>query len=139
MKIEGSCLCGAARFEITGPLSGAGNCHCGMCRKFHGAAFGSWALVDPDHFRWTHGAEHVQGYESSPGAQRCFCRHCGSPLAGTDRGRVTAVVLGAIDGDPGVRPGMHLFVGSKAPWYEITDSLPQFETWPPAMIDDGPA
>lgn len=37
---------------------------------------------------------------------------CGSPLASTDSGRVTEVVLGTVDGDPGVRPGAHVFVGS---------------------------
>jgi hypothetical protein len=43
------------------------------------------------------------------------------------------VVLGTVDGDPGARPGEHIFVGSKAPWYEIVDALPQFEGWPPGM------
>lgn len=26
-----------------------------------------------------------------------------------------------------MRPTKHIFVGSKAPWFEITDDLPQFE------------
>jgi hypothetical protein len=32
-----------------------------------------------------------------------------------------------------VRPGEHIFVGSKAPWYEIVGALPQHEEWPPGM------
>jgi hypothetical protein len=75
----------------------------------------------------------VERYESSPGRERCFCRKCGSPLVSTDRGNVTEVVLGTVDGDPGVRPGEHIFVRSKAPWYEIADALPRFEAWPPGM------
>jgi hypothetical protein len=33
--------------------------------------------------------------------------------------------LGTLDDDPGVRPSLHLFVGSKAPWHDIADALPQ--------------
>ena len=55
MTIRGSCLCGTVRFEITGPFAGAGHCHCSICRKSHGAAFATWAFVDPGEFRWTSG------------------------------------------------------------------------------------
>jgi hypothetical protein len=50
-----------------------------------------------------------------------------------DSGQITEVVFGTVDGDPGVRPSEHIFVASKAPWHEITDALPQFEGWPPAI------
>lgn len=133
MAIKGSCLCGAVRYEITGSFEMAGHCHCSMCRKSHGAAFVTWAMVNPDQFRWTPGEQFVQGYESSPGRQRCFCKKCGSPLVATHSGKITEVALGTVDGDPGVRPGEHIFVGSKAVWYEIADALPQFEEWPPGM------
>lgn len=133
MAIKGSCLCGTVGYEITGSLGVTGHCHCSICRKSHGAAFATWAGVNPDQFRWTSGADFVERYQSSPGRERCFCRKCGSPLVATHYGKVTEVVLGTVDGDPGVRPGEHIFVGSKAPWNEIADALPQFEEWPPGM------
>ena len=37
---------------------------------------------------------------------------------------------GSLDEDPGMRPQAHIFVGSKAPWFEITDQLPQFKEFP---------
>jgi hypothetical protein len=37
------------------------------------------------------------------------------------------------DEDPGVRPKLHVFVGSKAPWWEITDGLPQHDKWVPGF------
>jgi hypothetical protein len=43
------------------------------------------------------------------------------------------VAPGTVDGDPGVRPGEHIVVGSRAAWYEIADALPQFEEWPPGV------
>ena len=133
MAIQGSCLCGAVRYEISGSFDIAGHCHCSLCRKSHGAAFASHAHVDPEQFRWTAGVEQVQKYESSPGGERCFCQRCGSMLAVTEARKVSWVTLGTVDGDPGIRPSGHVFVGSKAPWYEITDTLPQFEEWPPGM------
>ena len=50
--LRGSCLCGGVRYEITGRLSGALNCHCSTCRKAHGAAFRSRARVRAADFRW---------------------------------------------------------------------------------------
>ena len=131
MKIEGGCLCGAVRYEITGSLGDAASCQCSMCRREHGAAFGTYAGVDPANFRWASGEAFVTVYESSPGGGRCFCSKCGSTLGAVQGGKLGWITLGTVDGDPGVRPQAHIFTGSKAPWYEITDNLPQFEAWPP--------
>jgi hypothetical protein len=35
--------------------------------------------------------------------------------------------MGALEDDSGVTPQYHIFTGSKAPWHEISDSLPQYE------------
>lgn len=132
MTIRGSCLCGGIRYEIDGQLRDAGNCHCSMCRRAHGAAFATYAQVRLDEFSWVSGEELVSVYESSPGGYRCFCRVCGSPLGARAKdGKLSWVTLGTVEGDPGVRPNAHIFVGSKAPWYEIADHLPQFDEWPP--------
>jgi hypothetical protein len=133
MTISGSCLCGAVGYEITGSFALVGNCHCSICRKSNGAAFVTWGIIRPEQFQWTAGEECIEGYQSSPGRTRCFCRKCGSPLASSHSGKVSEVVLGTVDGDPGMRPGEHIFVGSKASWYEITDTLPQYEEWPPGV------
>ena len=131
--LRGSCLCGGVRYEISGPLSYPLNCHCSMCRKAHGAAFRSRARVKAEDFRWTQGAELVTYYESSPGNHRGFCRVCGSPLLSRfdNEPRFYGLPLGALDDDPGIKPGFHVFVASKAPWYDITDELPQFAELPP--------
>ncbi|MGE3598363.1 MAG: GFA family protein [Dehalococcoidia bacterium] len=133
MPLRGSCLCGAVRYEIDGSFQLIGNCHCSMCRKSNGAAFATWGIVRSEQFRWTAGQELVQTYESSPGNRRGFCRNCGSPLVSMHSGKVGEVVLGSLDDDPGLRPREHIFVGSKAPWYDIADALPQSAEWPAAM------
>ena len=37
------------------------------------------------------------------------------------------LALGSLVDEPSLRPTKHIFVGSKAPWFEIADDLPQFE------------
>ncbi len=130
--IRGSCLCGGIRFEAAEvPL--LTYCHCTVCRKATGSAFATWAHVPPDKFRFTQGEELIQrGPDWTPGHSRSFCRRCGStapvfiPLLSD-----VSIAAGLLDDDPGVRPRLHVFTSSKVPWYEIQDSLPQFEKWVP--------
>ena len=127
MAIKGGCLCGKIRYEVTGPFSGADHCHCSMCRRQHGAAFSTYAEFNPSDFVWTSGEDFVKVYEALLGGGWCFCSKCGSTLAGTDQGKITSVTLGTVEGDPGIKPGSHIFVGSKAQWHDIYDDLPQIE------------
>jgi hypothetical protein len=132
--IRASCLCGGVRFEITGELSGGSHCHCSMCRKAHGAAFGTYAAVNAPDFRIVSGVERITRYRSSEGIVRTFCARCGSTLQWLRESKpeTVDVALGILDDDPGVRPKRHIFVASKAPWHEITDRLPQHATYPDA-------
>jgi hypothetical protein len=130
--LRGSCLCGGIRYEISGKLAEALNCHCSMCRKAHGAAFRSRATVRSADFRWVAGEHLLTFFASSPGNHRGFCRVCGSPmLSKFDREpAIFSLPLGALDDDPGIRPETHVYVASKAPWFTITDDLPQFAELP---------
>lgn len=131
MSLKGSCLCGAVSYEVTGTFRVMGNCHCSICRKSHGAAFATWGIIDPEQFRWLAGEALTRSYEASPDRGRIFCQQCGSPLASAHDGKVGEIAVGTVDDDPVSRPVEHIFVGSKACWFEISDALPQFERWPP--------
>lgn len=136
--LRGNCLCDGVKFEINGPLVGPSNCHCSMYRKQHGAAFRSRARVQISDFSWVQGKDRVTFCESSPAVFRDFCCVCGSaiinkfnassPLAQRDPDAPSryGITLATLDDDPGVRPLAHVFVASKAPWFTITDDLPQF-------------
>jgi hypothetical protein len=129
--LRGSCLCGGIRYEITGKLFEPLNCHCSMCRKAQGAAFRSRARVQSVNFHWICGERLLTFYESSPGNHRGFCRVCGSPiLSKSDSDTSFSLPLGALDDDPGIRPQMHVYVASKAPWFTISDDFPQFAKFP---------
>jgi hypothetical protein len=131
--LTGKCLCGGVRFEISGPVRAAVYCHCSPWRRASGSAFAANAGVAKSDFRFVAGEELLRSFESSPKKLRWFCSRCGSPIysvipAAPD---VVRIRLGTLDGDPGIRPGFHIFVGSKAPWHEITDRLPRFDERPP--------
>lgn len=132
MTHKGSCLCGRVTYEIHGDLLDVLNCHCSMCRKFHGAAFRTRAAVRAADFHWIEGEDLLTHYESSPGEYKIFCRVCGSPMVTRfDHDREWyGFPLGTLDTDPGVKPGYHIYVGSRAPWHEITDTLPQYDGLP---------
>jgi hypothetical protein len=132
--ITGSCLCGTVSWRIDGALDKMRHCHCSMCRKAHGAPFATYVRTGHDDFRWLSGEADISAYESSRGNIRNFCGTCGSVVPETYRADWIAIPAGCLDGDPGIRPSAHIFVASKAPWYEITDDLPQFDTDP----DGGP-
>jgi hypothetical protein len=130
---NGSCLCGDVAYEISGPFLEAHHCHCGYCRKAHGTAYASYGMAPAAGLRWLRGESGIARYESSPGFQRCFCGRCGSVVPGPGAAGLAFVPLGNLDGDPGVRPSMHIFTASKAPWWDILDGLPQHAAFPPGF------
>ena len=131
--LRGSCLCGEVQYEIEGPLRDVRNCHCSMCRKAHGAAFRTRATVRAADFRYLKGEHLITAYESSPGTYRTFCGRCGSRLITSFAAHPEhyGLPLGGLDDDPGVKPTNHVYVADKAPWFDITDSLPRCPQGPP--------
>jgi hypothetical protein len=131
MAHRGSCLCQRVTYEIVGELTDVLNCHCSMCRKLHAAAFRTRAKVNAKDWRTLTGEQFIKFHESSPGERKGFCSECGSSLftkfdANPD---VLGFPLGTLDTDPGVKAMRHVFVGSKAPWFDITDDLPQHDKY----------
>ena len=132
---EGGCLCGGVRFAVDGAPAAVANCHCGNCRKVHGAPFGTFAIVRAGDFRWTAGEELIETFDSSPEMHRKFCGRCGAPVAIIEDWNPKGVTLcrSSFDNDPGVATGFHIFTGSKAAWHDISDALPRHEAWPEGM------
>jgi AcrR family transcriptional regulator len=125
---KGSCLCGSVQYELDGPFEVMSHCHCSMCRKHHGAAFATFVTVALSSFRWVAGEDVLSTYQSSAYGKRTFCSKCGSvmPVVEADTG-IAFCPAGNLDGELGIQPQSHRFVGSKASWHTITDTLPQHE------------
>jgi len=129
---RGQCLCGTVRYEVDGPFATMMNCHCSMCRKHHGAPFATFVSAPLTGFRWVAGQDSISKFTTQSGGSRSFCQVCGSvtPMLLEDAG-IVLCPAGNLDGDLGIKPQAHIFTGSRAPWYEIRDSLPQHEAYPP--------
>jgi len=127
--ITGGCLCGGVRYEVRGTFLRAGHCHCSRCRRHSGAAVGTQGRVRRVDFRMVSGSDLVRVFKPEDGAVKAFCSVCGSSLFGGTwpEGPEVSIRLGTVDGDPGIRPQYHTYVGSKAVWDEILDDLPQYE------------
>jgi len=122
----GSCLCGVVRYRIDAPIDELTHCHCKMCRKAHGAAFASYASVPLDALHFMSGKDQLGVYHSSEHVTRTFCIRCGSNLLFVDnREHEVGVAAGTLDSPLPMPPQSHIYVGSKADWYEIRDGLPQ--------------
>ena len=128
--VGGSCSCGRVRYEFDGPADRMVHCHCPGCRKSRSAPFATDVTVARERFRWIAGTENLVHYEGRDSTHLpvAFCRTCSSPMPAFlhDSDGVT-IPAGSIDQDPGIRPQAHIWVGSKAPWVEISDELPQFD------------
>jgi hypothetical protein len=125
--LAGACECGAVRYRVADEFLYAANCHCSRCRASTGTAFKAFAGIERQKLEITQGADNllIVGEED---ANHTRCGACGSLLYSVVReGAYVHVAMGSLVDAPSIRPAEHIFVGSKAPWYEITDDLPQFE------------
>ena len=129
--LKGSCLCGGVTIEIEGELEHQPEaCHCTQCRKQSGSFL---TAVNVRKNRLTIGGEeHVGWYSSSDKVERGFCSVCGSTLfwaPNMEGYEWVAVAMGLFDGPTGTRLKKHTFVGDKGDYYDISDGVPQSESF----------
>lgn len=125
--LVGKCECGAVRYQVADAFRYAANCHCSRCRAATGSAFKPFAGIERGKLEVTKGEGMllVVGEQNSNDTR---CRTCGSLLFSVVRdGAYVHVAMGSLVDAPAIRPTSHIYVGSKAPWFEITDDLPQHE------------
>ena len=125
--LVGGCQCGAVCYAVADEFRYAANCHCSNCRAATGSAFKAFAGIEREKLEITKGQDDLLliGEED---ANDTRCRLCGSFLFSVVRdGTFVHVAMGSLVDTPSIRPTEHIFVGSKAPWFEITDDLPQFD------------
>lgn len=130
-SLAGKCFCGAVHYAVADEFAYAMNCHCSQCRRTTGSAFKPMAGIERDKLAVTAGQDKLLIH----GLERCnntHCRLCGSLLYSVVRdGAWVHVAMGTLVDTPAIRPTHHIFVGSKAPWFTITDDLPQYEEFAP--------
>ncbi len=125
--LAGKCFCGAVQYTVADEFAYAMNCHCSNCRRTTGSAFKPFAGIERGKLAVSKGADALL-IHGSPTNHDAHCKVCGSLLYSLVReAKFVHVAMGTLVDAPGIRPSRHIFVGSKAPWFEITDDLPQFD------------
>ena len=126
--LTGSCLCGAVRYEVAGPLEDVLFCHCQECRRWHGHISATAAarkedlrLVERRGLRW------IDSPSSDARARRGFCGECGSSVFWDAPGLMTiSIAAGTLDGPTGLHAASHWYVSQDADYYELPeDGLPR--------------
>ncbi|KWV53046.1 aldehyde-activating protein [Bradyrhizobium macuxiense] len=124
--LAGECFCRAVRYEVADAFDYALNCHCSNCRRTTGSAFKPFAGIARERLTVVDGADRLMIYGDAM-THDAHCRGCGSLLYSVVReGAFVHVTMGTLRDTPAIRPTAHIFVASKAPWYDILDDLPQY-------------
>jgi len=127
--LAGKCECGAVRYRVADAFLYAANCHCSNCRASTGSAFKAFAGIEREKLEITAGVDTLLVWGDDD-ANHTRCAICGSLLYSVVRdGAYVHVAMGSLADDPTIRATEHIFVGSKAPWFEITDDLPQSDEY----------
>jgi hypothetical protein len=121
--LQGGCLCGSVRFEITSAFLSAGYCHCTHCQRRTGTASSANGRVPQEGFQILQGAEQLRAYQPEGGVPKLFCATCGSALFSGDpfSDAEVAVRLGTLDRAPDIRLHYRQFVDSAASWERIPE------------------
>jgi hypothetical protein len=129
--LNGQCLCGEVRFTVEDSFSYAFYCHCSRCRLRTGSAFASIGGINIDKVQVTNGREHLLIEGECSDGYGARCGRCHAFLFAAVRGKqYMHVSLGVLIDIPSRAPDHHIYVASKAPWFQITDSLPQYDVLP---------
>jgi hypothetical protein len=125
--LAGKCFCGAVHYAVADEFAYALNCHCSNCRRTTGSAFKPFAGIQREKLVFTKGEQCLMIF-GDENAHDAHCRQCGSLLYSVVRdGAWVHVAMGTLQDEPSIRPTAHIFVGSKAPWFTISDGLPQYQ------------
>jgi len=129
--LAGSCLCGAVRYAVADEFKYALNCHCSDCRRATGSAFKPFAAIERSKLNLTQGGDRLLIFGDEKANHDIHCRDCGSLLYSVlENGTRMHLTLGTLTDEPTIRPSAHIFVSDKAPWFQITDGLPQHPEYP---------
>jgi hypothetical protein len=129
--LRGRCGCKTVVFEVLGEFVAAYNCHCSNCRAMTGSAFLPWGEIARGKLEVTGGAESLITLGGPGTDHEVRCREYKSLVYWSARGgEYVRVPYGTLVDEPRLKPTAHMFVGSKAGWYDILDDLPQHDEHP---------
>jgi hypothetical protein len=128
---KGSCLCGKITYSASTVGPDITKCHCKICQKTSGSAYGDYTTAPIDGFKWTSGEALLTKYESSPGNFRNFCKVCGTHMpTGHPSMGIYFIQPGTLDSKESLVESSHMFLRSSAPWHKRQNGLTEFQEYP---------
>lgn len=120
----GNCLCGAVRYKVIGPLRDVVNCHCSLCRKFHGH-FGAYTAALRKNVRIKNENNLLAWYRGMNNhARRGFCVICGSSLFwDLEDASTLSIAVGTLDQPTGLCTTTHIYTEDKGDYYNLSEDL----------------
>ena len=131
-KNEGSCQCGAVKFQISGPFESFFLCHCSRCRKDTGSAHAANLFSTVAKITWLSGEDRIKTYRVPESRhEKSFCSECGSAVPGIQMdGALLVVPAGSLDTPVDIRPNAHICLSSRANWDDRLDEVTRLEGLP---------
>ncbi|MDV6227043.1 GFA family protein [Nitratireductor aquimarinus] len=131
-KNEGSCQCGAVKFQISGPFESFFLCHCSRCRKDTGSAHAANLFSTVAKITWLSGEDRIKTYRVPESRhEKSFCSECGSAVPGIQMdGALLVVPAGSLDTPVDIRPNAHICLSSRANWDDGLDEVTRLEGLP---------
>jgi hypothetical protein len=136
MRIDGSCHCGAIRYEAEIDPDKASICHCTDCQALTGSAFRVTVATPENRFRLTAGEPRTYlKTTADSGAKRlhAFCGVCGSPIYATSAEAPTdgsprrfGLRVGTIRQRRAIRPAKQIWQKSALEWVPPMTHLETF-------------
>ncbi|CAN0654184.1 GFA family protein [Nitratireductor aquimarinus] len=131
-KNEGSCQCGAVKFQISGPFESFFLCHCSRCRKDTGSAHAANLFSTVARITWLSGEDRIKTYRVPESRhEKSFCSECGSAVPGIQMdGALLVVPAGSLDTPVDICPNAHICLSSRANWDDGLDEVTRLEGLP---------
>lgn len=125
--VEGGCQCGAVRYRLDGKLHSLAVCHCTMCQRQSGSAFGMSLAISRSAFHLLAGTLKTFSATCDSGRiKECaFCPECGVRIYNRTEGRMS-IKAGTLDDTSWLEPDAHFWTKSKQRWTPIPDGAPRF-------------
>jgi hypothetical protein len=123
--VNGGCLCGAVCFTARLPEKWCLHCHCGMCRRQHGAGYVTWVGFLSEKVQIEDPASALRWHASSTDSRRGFCKVCGSSLFFESEkwAGETHIALGCIDEPHAFKPKGHVYFDTCVDWMPLEEGL----------------
>lgn len=131
MTLNGQCLCGAIRYQLSGEPRHVAVCHCRDCRRSAGAPMVSWAMFPESALTLLQGQPKT--INSSGTAMRSFCPDCGTGLFYRNAVILPGIVdvqSATLDDPDALPPGVQIQVAERLHWMQQAHELPAFERFP---------